>query len=225
MAILIVFICIFNVVMWIIFLQKFKKLFTTDDVIENAKSELNKIISDMNRNVERNINLTDASAQRLKELVSEAEKKIKILSDMEKQEIALSDFNNRVYEQKAAEKAYTKKNITRIKPEDSFSLTPKAKKEPEIKQSQKTLFDDEVRPIETVAKVTVTDNGASYAEIPVVSPKVYKSETPLKINRHDDLKTKIIHLYDIGNSIEDIAAELSCSTTEVQFALTLENRI
>ena len=182
----------------------------------------------MNRNVSRNITVSENSINRLNELVSEADKRIKILSDMEKQGAALTELNNRVYEQTAAEKAYARNRrvrIDEIKPDSSIVLTEKGGKGVKENSSQKSLFDQENYSVEKPAQVTVTDDGASYAEIPVVSPKVYRSETPLRVTRKDDLKTRILKLYDMGNSVEDIAAELSCSTTEVQFALVLENRI
>ena len=55
MRYVVVFLCIFNVVMWMVFLWKFKKLFTTDNVIEETRVQYNNLIADMNKNTHNNI--------------------------------------------------------------------------------------------------------------------------------------------------------------------------
>lgn len=211
--------------MWLFFLSKFKRLFSTDDLINSTKEELNKIIRDLNRNVDTSITVSDNAASRLSELIVEAEKKIKLLADLEKQGIGLSELNKQLYSEKEAESAYKKNSRKRIS--TSYSVVPdkNTQTKPTQDESQKSLFDEENSLLNKETTVHVQSDGAAYASIPLISPKVYKNESPLKINRHDNLKKDIIKLYDLGNSIEDIATELSCSTTEVQFALTLEGRI
>ena len=87
---------------------------------------------------------------------------------------------------------------------------------------QKSLFDDN-SPIETVANVTVNPDGTSYAGIPIVMPTVFATDTPVQLK--DDLKSRIVRLYEQGKSIDEIAAELSCSTTEVQFVIDFTDDI
>ena len=87
---------------------------------------------------------------------------------------------------------------------------------------QKSLFDDN-SPIETVANVTVNPDGTSYAGIPIVMPTVFATDTPVQLK--DDLKSRIVRLYEQGKSIDEIAAELSCSTTEVQFVIDFSDDI
>ena len=61
MSVILILICIFNVVMWIVFLRHFKNLFTTEDIISGTKDEVNKILMDLDRQTERNLMLMDNS--------------------------------------------------------------------------------------------------------------------------------------------------------------------
>ncbi len=227
-----------NLILWFVFLYKFKKLFTTEDIISSSKSELDKIISDVNRNVDRNVTVIDDAIARLRQLNAETEKKIKLLADLNAKTEALPEFKSRVSDSvrrtnplgKSVEKAYARNRVSPhkrgVEPDTAVFITPAGETKAVQDAQQQTLFDEQgaVSQIKTTAEVMMTEGGASYAEIPVMSPKVYASETPVTVQA-DDLKSRILLLFDRGRSIEDIAAELSCSTTEVQFALTLENRL
>ncbi|MFC2602849.1 MAG: hypothetical protein ACFNX0_02925, partial [Treponema sp.] len=102
MAFLVSFLIIFNILAWIVFLRNFKKLFTTEDVIEKAKSEINRIVIDLNANAERNISIIDDKINRLRALIAESDKKIKLLEDINTKTAALNDF--RVKMEKSAQK-------------------------------------------------------------------------------------------------------------------------
>src|SRR5574344_1219368 len=90
------FICILNVIMWIIFANKFKKLFSTDDIIQNTRNELNKMLADVNRNADRNITLIDEKIKELKSVTAEADRHLKIAKlELEKNFIA-EDFQSKI---------------------------------------------------------------------------------------------------------------------------------
>jgi len=57
----------------------------------------------------------------------------------------------------------------------------------------------------------------------VVVPKVFVPENP--IPRKKDRMAQIVRMYDSGMTAEEIAEELSLTDMEVQFALSLEDRI
>lgn len=229
MAYLVFFLCVVNVVLWIFFLRNFKKLFTTDDIIESAKSECNKIVIDLNRNADRNITILNEKTAGLQNLIKEADRKIKLLMEFEKKGAGLAELQNKISGAhalrrtdaavKKAADAYGEKSAG---PDRTVSLTEDARAALKA-GAQKTLFDD-VPHVRTEAVVTVREDGASYAEIPVVTPDVFVAEKPAGLSKND-LKARILSLFDSGCSVEDIALQLSCSTTEVQFALTLENRL
>lgn len=242
MVYLVVFLCVFNIITWIVFLRNFKKLFTTDNLIESAKAECNKIIIDLNKNADRNITILDDRSKKLQLLINEADRKVKVLMDIEKQGIGVAELQNKITgiqhqknnsnSLKRALDSYSKNKTYRTVDDNNLNSVIDSNRTVELTElgknnissnSQKTLFDENTVPINTKIDVTVDTTGASYAEIPVVTPEVFVKDK-LSVSKAD-LKSKILVLFDSGMTVDEIAENLSCSTTEVQFALTLENRI
>ena len=232
MVFLVVILCITNILLWIVFLLKFKSLFSTEDIIEKTRSELNKLVMDINNNTDRNITVYNESSKNLKKIIAEAESKVNLLENRIKllnDEIQKNNLTNVLQTNISQKKKSTTKmqsvanayKNNEINSKSSFSLTD-AGKEITNNSIQKSLFDDNSS-IETVANVTVNPDGTSYAEIPIVMPTVFATDTPVQLK--DDLKTRIVKLYEQGKSIEEIAAELSCSTTEVQFVIDFTDDI
>ena len=246
MVYLVVFLCVFNIVTWLLFLRNFKKLFTTDGIIEAAKSECNKIVTDLNRNADRNITLIDGKINNLQGLIKEADRKIRLLMDLEKQGAELSEFQSKLSGAQSAARAggalkkaldaYGKAKVpgapgfsglgnAAAVSEKTVSITESGRNELNA-VAQKTLFDDEQQenPVRADTAVTVTPDGASYAEIPVVTPDVFVRAKPVPLSKID-LKSEMLALFDSGMSVEQIAQKLFCSTTEVQFALSVERDV
>ncbi len=226
MKYVVVFLCIFNVVMWIVFLKKFKKLFTTDNIIEDTKAEYNKLVTDLNRNIDSNVNVIDDRIRTLKSLIAEADKKIRLMNDIEKKGYAVSELQSAMgvkktdHSSRKVAAAYSK---TRQAPQSdaAYALTERAEKS--LGVDQKTLFDeDSPQTIDTRAEVNVDGRG-SWAKVPVVVPDVYVEENPIPHKK--EKKHQIVGMYDTGMTVEEIAEELTLTDTEVQFALSLENRI
>ena len=69
----------FNIVMWLIFALRFKKIFSTDDIINRTRNELNEMLSDINRSADRNIVLIDERIKQLKAVSAEADRHLEIL--------------------------------------------------------------------------------------------------------------------------------------------------
>ncbi|MBD5407949.1 MAG: hypothetical protein HDR54_00890 [Treponema sp.] len=237
MIFFIAFLCIFNILSWIIFLRKFKNLFTVDDVISAAKSEINKIVADLNNNTNRDITIVESRLATLDSVLKEADKRIKILMDLEKQNAGVAHLSEKVSASrstpvaKRAATAYGKNSATssskasKYNKDDvdarSLEITPLGRKEI---SSQGTLFDS---PVDNSVEMNSLDGGPSYTEVPVVHTDAFYPEIPTVEDRgggtNGGLKAKIISLFNSGATIEQIAKRLSCSTTEVQFALSLED--
>ena len=65
--------------MWLVAIVRFRKMFSTDDIIAEAREHLDRMLMDINRNAERNINLIDERISMLKAAEQEADKHIAIL--------------------------------------------------------------------------------------------------------------------------------------------------
>ncbi len=240
MKIVLILICVFNVVMWIVFLRHFKNLFSTDDIVSTTKDEINKILADLNHQTERNLSVYENTANRLKALNAETDKKIRLLMDLENKIGTTSKVSEKVNgksvsaTKKTAITAYERNKAKHhLDSEDTVVLTRSGERF-SAEPLQTTLFNEktdyaqnkEENEIASNTEVIVNETGESYAEIPVVSPKVFVPEQPIDLGKsEDDLKTKILKLFDQGYSTETIIKELGCSATEVQFVLSIEGRI
>lgn len=223
--------------MWIVFLRHFKNLFTTDDIINSTKEEINKILMDLNRQTERNLTLLDNSMAKAKALCAETDKKVKFLSELEEKSLNAAEMNSKFSlskNKRSAVSAYEKnKSRHKVDSEDTVVLTREGEQF-SVQPMQVKLFNEkpeylskentDIFPVNN--EIHVNTNGASYAEIPLVSPEVYFPDKTVDLSKGpEDLKTKILKFFDQGYSVDTITKELGCSNTEVQFVLTLEGRL
>ena len=72
------FFCVLNLCLWVAFFIKFKKIFSTEDIIDSTRNELNRMIEDINRNADRNINLIQDKIKQLKIAVAEADRHVEL---------------------------------------------------------------------------------------------------------------------------------------------------
>ncbi len=212
---------IINIVLWIIFLAKFKKLFSTDDVISKTRSEMNNMIMDMNRNTERDINLIDDRTQKLKLVIAEADRHIALARAEEENRASAQELRTAVNRTPAVERravdTYKRAAVgEKPRPEASYEVTDTGIRAAGV---QKSLFDETAKAVDTQAKVVVQEDGAAYAEVPVITPKVFFSETPVTPKK--DFTKQVTDLAATGLTVEQIAKELSCSLSEVQMVLDM----
>lgn len=237
MRILIILICIFNVVMWLLFLRHFKNLFSTDGIINSTKEEINKILVDLNRQTERNLTVLEGTMNRLKALNAEVEKKIRLANDLElrKAETAqvASKLKGKSAVRRTAISAYEKNkpSKSKISEEDTVVLT-RSGEQLSVEPMQTTLFNEKSeleasgKAVSGVNEFHVDDKGASYSSVPLITPEVFVPETPVVLSRQPEtLNSNIIKLFDQGYTIETIASELGCTVSEVQLILDLEGKL
>ncbi|MCI1207841.1 MAG: hypothetical protein LKF96_00140 [Treponema sp.] len=229
-------ICALNIILWIVFFHKFSSLFSTDDIIETTRAELNKMIADVNRTTERNINLVEDRITQLKKILSDADRKIALLSSEQKKYEITSAYktslNGITSEKRDVHGARTssiqtvaskyKKNagVSQKRNPDreaSYALTQDGFKQIAPEEKQAVLFDDVGK--NNVNGADEKKNEAAYADVPVIAPKVYLSENP--ITKRKDFAAEVRKLYEKGETIDEIASALSSSVTEVQFAIDM----
>lgn len=208
-----------NIILWIVLLIRFKKLFSTDQIIENTRENVNKIIKDVDSATARNTYLTKEMQKRLEKLLEDAEARMEMFKE------AASRLRDMIAEADRINKgkAYTiNPELTKpkIDPESAYELN--------IKSEQGSLFDQsepEKPAANSIQKnvTNVTEDGAAFREIPLIITKVFDEE-PRKMT-DEEIKKNLDHLvrklFDEGNSVEEIAKKLNCSITEIQFIIDM----
>ena len=226
------FLSLVSLLLMIIILVRFKKLFSTDSIIDKTKSQMNRVIMDVNNNANRDLELINESSRRLRALLNEADKK------MENFKEATQLLRNSIAE---AEKAGQKpKKSVYIDPDASYTVTNTVNRNAPAQQG--SLFDDaeESAPKENQKaqksilkdETVVTPDGAAYKEVPLIITKVYDEKMNIVKTQQEaktiqsqtsdrNLKDKVEKLFRQGMQIDDIAAELSCPASEVQFIIDM----
>lgn len=220
-----------SLILMIVILIRFKKLFSTDAIIEKTKSQMNRVIMDVNNNANRDIELINESSRRLRALLNDADKKMEnfreatqILRDMiAEAESAGSKVPKQVIymEKEKPEVEKSKKSNPYIDPSSVYAV-----KKTDSSDSQRSLFDEEPENSSAASIVKdetlVTADGAAYKEVPLVITKVYEDKE-INYNKTSkrSIKESVERLFRQGMNAEDIAAELSCSISEVQFIIDL----
>lgn len=227
-----IFLSLVTIILLAVLLIRFKKLFTTEKILEKTKAYMDRMIADLNNQTRRDMDLINESDRRTRELLKEAE------TYMEKFNEATERLRNMIAETEKVTKGankpviyQTNKNVAQIptarsrsrktvenaykkvNPDDAFNVTKKS--------AQQSLF-DEVPEEKSIIKdeTLVTPDGAAVKEVPLIITKIYDDE---KINPQKELSLNehVKMLYAAGHSAKEIAAELSCSITEVQLIIDM----
>ena len=227
MAGIIVFtLCLINLLLWGLLFKKFKKLFSTDDVIEKTRNELNRMIVEVNRNAERNITLIEARISDLKSIIAQADSHVSLLKSEIEKSNAISAYKSKIektvhskntvpqFKVEAYRKNYMKSQ-QKITSDSAFELTQSALE----KNGQQNLFSDERSQPFGIQAVNVSEDGNSFKEVPVLGNNVHITDNPITLKK--SFNAEVNERYLRGETVEEIAASLSRSVTEVQFALDM----
>ena len=227
------FFSIISVLIMIIILFKFKKLFSTDSIIEKTRDRMNKLIADINRNANNDIELLNESTRRIRVLLKDADEKMQsfneaterlreMIAETEKvskkskiKRIAESAIYSDAQKKSVQEKIKQKKDV----PHEKTFIDPNSSYEVTNNESLGALFDENDLVLKDETKVTA--EGAAYKEVPLIITKVYDDNVALNANSDNSLGPKVSRMYANGMTVEEIALELDCSTSEVQFIIDM----
>lgn len=221
------FFVILNIILWFLFLSKFKKFFSTDEVLDNTRAELEYMVSDLNRIAERNIDIIDDRIKQLKAVVAEADRHILAAqNELEKQRNAANlsqRLNSRNKENVSGN--LKQSNIEKYRKNSAasnvYSVTSEGEKQVNYRQAE--LF-DQVESNEIISesgtRFSVENQQQDVTSIPVLIPNVSFADEP--IERKKTYNELVHDLYVAGHSIDEIAVELNSSTTEVQLVLDMD---
>ena len=233
-----IFLSLVSIILMTIILIRFKKLFSTDAIIDKTKAQMNRVIMDVNNNANRDLELLNESSRRLRALLNEADKKMEsfreasqllrnLLAEAEKKSGSAS---NKVVYVEASKDAVQKTSDVKTKSKTNPYVDPDAsyrvRTVPPAAGRQQSLFDEnevDEEPKSILKDETlVTSEGAAYKEVPLIITKVYDDKvTSEQVKNNRSLKENVERLFNQGMQIDDIAAELSCSTSEVQFIIDM----
>ena len=231
-----IFLSLVSIILMVIILIRFKKLFSTDSIIDKTKAQMNRVIMDVNYNAKRDLELLNESSRRLRLLLEDADKKMEEFSEaaqllrnlLAEAEKAAGSNSGKIVYVEAQTTVEPKKEVSKPKQKQNPYIDPNAayrvRNIPPAAGSQQSLF-DEVENEEDQKSILkdetlVTPEGAAYKEVPLIITKVYDDKvTNQKSNR--SLKENVERLFNQGMQIDDIATELSCSTSEVQFIIDM----
>ena len=223
-----------NLLLWLVFLVRFKKLFSADDIMTKFRDGMENLLKDAERGTALSINVIDEKIRESKAIVAEAERKLALLrhelQSFEKGAAFQAQLNlqsgaalaSQGLEKPAAKRGRAKaaaKPAAKASAKSASSRAAAAYKQNELpgedeayaltglfkENAQKSLFD--------APQITVNQNGDAYGRIPVVS----MSENPIKPKK--PFKRRVRELADLGKTVEEIATETNHSTTEVQLVL------
>ena len=199
---------LFNVIMWIIFANKFNKIFSTDEIISKTREELNSMLSDINRNADRNITLIEDRIRQLKAITSEADRNLSILraelDKTEKTQIMKDKMSAVSYSVDESRTTYKIPERNRVL-NASTSLDKYIKEKNKGESNKKQIHND-------------VHNAAEVKEEKEF-PKIIASANPIIPKK--DFNTQVKELAAQGKTIEEIASELDRSTQEVKFTLEI----
>lgn len=232
---------IITIILLSVFLFRFKKIFSTEKIIEKTKLQMNRMLTDINGNASRNLELIRENTNRLKALLNDADRKMEqfreatqllrnLISEAEKMNRSTGKTPVFIETKKmeGIKPVGSRSRKSQINPEDSYELA---------KPQQRSLFDDE-KP-ESAAKsifddeTTVTPDGAAYRHVPLVITKILDEEPVSQAYEYDgasspvvqtakkDFSEQVWDLFNKGLQVEQIAAELSCTVTEVQLIIDM----
>ena len=214
----------FNVVMWLIFALRFKKIFSTDDILNRTRTELNEMLNDINRNADRNITLIDERLRQLKAVSAEADRHLEIL----KKELAKVESTQAFQEKLAAvtkpQNSLHKKNRVTSTPASTQGASISGRYTQGdlfiTKKVQEELSKDRVKEKTDVPSAQQQEEHSERIRlIPIVEPEIFATEKMTEVQVKKDFKTQVRELYNLGETPENIAVMLGRSVPEVKFSL------
>lgn len=232
-----------NIVLWIVFFIRFKKIFSTDKIIENTRDQMNKMLKDIDSATDRDMYLARESTKKIKTLIEEADLRMEKFAEASmrlKDMIAEIDKQTKMNGRKSAvmdeyertqasrkklinpqiEKYLQNSKMSNRNPDTSYELVQKDQPDLFSSEDSSSLLKDET---------IITQDGAAFKEVPLIITDVYedKPNSPVIENsisnepKERSLKSRVSELYNQGYKSEEIAQALSCSITEVDFIIDM----
>lgn len=241
------------ILLLLIILIRFKKLFSTEKIIEKTQIYMEKMVKDLNKNAKIDMDLMNEASARMRALIAESEQKIvyyneaterlrNMIAEVERlsdkniepsipnQRLQISRITSGYEENKNVSSLKTVSQLNKeivaeryksnkISPDDSFTVV----------NNQPSLFDSDDSGLILKDETKITSDGAAYKEVPLIVSNIYEDKpvfkesevAKLQVSDKQSMVSKVQEYLNQGLSVEQIAAELSCSVTEVQLIIDI----
>lgn len=193
MAPFIIFLTFFNIICWIIFFIRFKKLFSTGKIVDNTREQLQKMIQDIDSQTDRDLYIIRESSKNLRTLMEDADKKMNQFSEAtdrlrtmiaETEKVSKSKISLEPATVISENKPVQMKRKTLTNPQiNSYIKNTKASKNYNSesayevrKDMQGDLFSEETGGTLLKDETTVTSDGAAYKEVPLIITNIYEDK-------------------------------------------------
>lgn len=223
-ALIIALLCVINLVLWLIFFLKFKKLFSTDDVIQKTREQYELLLNDVNRNALSNIDLIQMKIDELQSLIDIADRRLTTLNNEEQfisQKINFSaePKNEKTYSRRNTKSSAVASEI--IEQNQAFELDFDLKKVKRKATAQNSgLEKPQVRKRNLKTRNSQDDSKSfDKQNIQPDMPKIYMSANPIQTQK--SFQEEVKKLYDAGFTVDYIAHELNKSITEVELIVEM----
>ena len=209
-----------NLILWAILLIRFKRIFSTDKIVEKTEQQLNHLIKEIDMAADRDTYLAKETSKRIKNEIEEAERKMELFQE------ATNRLRDMIAEADKINKGqkYTIKPV--VDPDSAYEINVSNKKPEQgnlFEQNNDTYSDiKKSKPVQKNETI-VTPDGAAYQEVPLIITKVYDDE-PKKMTeaeKRKQLSMNVRRLFSDGLTADEISQKLNCSITEVQFIIDL----
>ena len=233
-----------NLLLWLVFLVRFKKLFSADDIMTKFRDGMENILKDAERGTALSINVIDEKIREAKAIVAEAERKLALLRHELQSFESGAAFQAQLNLQSAAaaiqgqEKPAAKKGRGKTALSAAKTALAAASKTPS-KASAKSAAskaaaaykqnelpgEDEAYALTGLFKENAQKSLFDAPQITVNQngdaygriPVVSMSDNPIKPKK--SFARRVRELADLGKTVEEIADATGHSTTEVQLVL------
>ena len=196
--VLVVISCFVNIILWLFFFFYFKKKFSSQEILENIRQEVDKLLIEISRETDRDLSLVDDKINELKEIIEKADQRIKLAKKEQRR-------------QKKDEPAMFKSEIAK----SSLSIPQ------EITSRTDQSIHNPVYPMENVVSRYTENNDlarntAGTGTTPTVIPQISD------ISKNDKpVREKVLELWKLGMEPELIAEKLTVSLTEIRMIIDM----
>lgn len=181
----------------VILLIRFKKLFSTEKILEKITQYMEKRLTEINSVTSRDLDLLRSSSENIHNLLNESEEVMK----------KYQEATNRL-RKVIAQSEKSDFNLLKNKNKDSDLILELKQKTKNEKKSENSFYTDLLK-----KPVIVKSNE---------TPPASKNYINIEEDKRSPITKKIIKLHERGLSVEEISEQLSCSISEVQLVIELE---